>query len=104
MTQPLSTKLKLAIVASFLLLIGAAVLVAAFLSTTPARKPILYEGKALEAWFYGSRTNFFLGEIRPAQKAFDSLGSNAFPFLLGNLKQARGDGTLYFNAYRALPK
>ena len=104
MKPPLASRSKVIIVASFLLLTVAAVVIKVFISKTPTSKPLLYQGKSIEAWFYGSRTNFFREDTtKAAQKAFDSLGTNAFPFLLGNLKDNRGDGTLYFKAFHALP-
>src|SRR5690348_2142822 len=104
MARPLSTRSKLAVIASVLLLTGAAIFVAGSLKRTPASKPLLYKGKSVEVWFYGSRTNFFNQDtIDAAEKAFNALGTNAFPFLLGNLKGHPGQGVLYFKTYQALP-
>ncbi len=89
---------------SFLLLAAIVVVVAVLLSKTKSEKPILYKGKPLAEWFYGNRTNFFFEPTRrAAQTALDDLGTNALPFLLGNLKERRGNGNLYFRAYRAMP-
>jgi hypothetical protein len=67
-------------------------------------KTLTYNGKSLDVWFYGSRTNFFHEQTRQAaQEAFDALGTNAFPFLLAKLKESRGSGAMYFSLYRKLP-
>ncbi len=65
------------------------------------RKPVLYHGKSIETLFYSSRTNFPNREEMHVALLY--LGTNAFPFLLANLKERRGDGVLYFKTYRALP-
>jgi len=74
------------------------------LACSPTPQALTYKGKPLDAWFYGTRTNFFLERTRKAaQEAFDSFGMNAFPFLLEKVKTARGNSPAYFRAYRALP-
>jgi hypothetical protein len=76
--------------------LGGAVLIGMIVFFFPAKPTIAYKGKPLEAWFYGGRTNFFLEETRQAaQEAIDSLGTNAYPFLLANLKQNRAATELF---------
>ena len=83
----------------------AAVILALLLaSSSPPTTTLTYKHKSLDAWFYGSRTNFFQERTRrAAQEAFDALGTNACPFLLSKLRTARGSGPLYFKLYRSLP-
>jgi hypothetical protein len=61
-----------------------------------AGKSVVFKGKSLEAWFYGSRTNFFFKTVRDsAQEAFNGVGTNAFPFLLSQLEAGYDTPTLY---------
>ena len=87
-----------------LLLLGAGILTAIFVGSNPAKSPVTYKKKSLEAWFYGSRTNFFAKRTRQAaQEAFDATGTNAVAFLLLKLKAARGNDPLYCRLYVILP-
>jgi hypothetical protein len=89
---------------SALLLVSAVILVALFVAATPAKSTVTYKNQPLEAWFYGSRTNFFsFNNIVAAQEAFDATGTNAGAFLLLKLKTARGNNPLYCRLYRILP-
>jgi len=89
----------LPLLAATLLLIGL------FSSRTRPLSGPLYKGKPLESWFYGARTNFFYKDTQDAAKeAFNAIGTEAFPFLLSNLKENQGAGTTYFQLYRALPQ
>jgi hypothetical protein len=84
--------------------VSIALLASLFVASSPAKSTITYKNKPLDAWFYGSRTNFFHETTRrAAQEAFDALGTNACPFLLAKLRTARGNGVLYFKLYRILP-
>jgi hypothetical protein len=62
---------------------------------------VLYQGKPLEAWFFGSRTNFFSSNTRA--EAIQALGTNAFPFLLTKIKDPEGSTALYAKAYESMP-
>lgn len=74
------------------------------LSYQAEAKSDAFRGKSLEAWFYGSRTDFFSQPVRAsAQEALDGVGTNAFPFLLSQLEAGRGTPVLYNRAYRVLP-
>ena len=64
---------------------------------------VIYEGKSLERWFYGGRTNF-LAEDKERLIAFRAVGTNAFAFMLSNLRERRGNGLMYFKLYRRLPR
>jgi hypothetical protein len=87
-----------------LALVSIAILAALFVSSFPATSTVTYKNKPLDAWFYGSRTNFFHETTRQAaQQAFDAVGTNAYPFLLTKLRMARGNGFLYCKLYRILP-
>ena len=89
---------------SALLLVSAGILAALFVASTPAKSTVTYKSKPLEAWFYGSRTNFFAERTRrAAQEAFDATGTNAGAFLLSKLKTARGNNLLYCRLYGILP-
>src|SRR5262245_37650567 len=90
--------------AIFLLLLLTAILFVSLLSSRTARESrVIYKGKPLSVWFYGSRTNFFSKKIREeAQTAFQAVGTNGFPFLLSNLSERHGNGGLYFRAYQAM--
>ena len=78
-----------------LLLVCAVILAALFVVCTPAKSTVTYKNKPLEAWFYGSKTNFFAERTRrAAQEAFDATGTNAGAFLLSKLKMARGNNPL----------
>ena len=51
------------------------------------KQEISFRGKPLRIWFYGSRSNFFSEQVRnSAQTALKGVGTNAFPFLLQQLK------------------
>ncbi len=79
-----------------LALVSIAILAALFVSSSPATSTVTYKNKPLDAWFYGSRTNFFHEATRQAaQEALDAVGTNACPFLLTKLRTARGNGFLY---------
>ena len=81
-------------------LVGGAIILAVRLS----RHETTYLNKPLSKWFYGERNDFFLESTRNrAGVAFQSMGTNAFPFLLANL-EARGNSSPYFRLHRALPK
>lgn len=70
----------------------------------PGPKPVLFQGKSLEAWFYGARKDFFSQAVRDsAQKALNGVGTNAFPFLLAQLKAKHGTPMLYNKSYRVMP-
>ena len=104
MDAPVPSRARRAILVPSLLLLGAVSILLAFFSRPDADKALLYKGKPFEAWFYASKTNFFQQDTRAAaQEAHNALGTNAFPFLLGNLIQNRGSGVLYIKAYRSLP-
>jgi hypothetical protein len=97
-------RVRRAIPIAALVLVSIAILASLFVASTPAKNTITYKNKPLDAWFYGSRTNFFLGQtMRAAQEAFDALGTNASPFLLAKLETAHGNGPLYAKLYRILP-
>ena len=84
-----------------LALVGIAILAAHFVSTAPATTSLTYKNRPLDAWFNGSRTDFFHGATRQAaQEAFDALGTNAGPFLLTKLRTACGDGLTTGNALK----
>jgi len=59
-------------------------------------REVQYKGKSVSEWFYGRRG------LAESEDAFAALGTNAFPFLMRNLK-ARGDGAIYFKLYQAMP-
>jgi hypothetical protein len=85
-------------------LAGIAVIAALLLTHSPEGNLVTYKNKPLDAWFYGSRTNFFYQETRrQAQEAFDAVGTNGGAFLLSKLKRAHGNGVLYWRLYRVLP-
>jgi hypothetical protein len=71
----------------------------------PSRPKLpVYKGKSLEAWFFGSRKDFFYERTRSAaQDAINGLGTNSFPFLLALLKESHGNGAIYFRLYQPLP-
>jgi hypothetical protein len=88
-----------------LCLLTAFILSAFVRESTSRPKPVVYKGKTLEEWFYGSRKDFFVEPTRrAAQEAIDGVGTNAFPFLLYTLERTRGSGAMYFKIYRAMPK
>jgi len=67
-------------------------------------KNIMFRGKSLDAWFYGSRSNFFSQNVRDsAQNALIGVGSNAVPFLLSQFNPERASPTIYYRAYRVAP-
>lgn len=69
------------------------------------RSGVTYEGKSLERWFYAGRTNFLAEDKeRKALIAFRAVGTNAFAFLLSNLRERRGNSLTYFKLYRILPR
>lgn len=81
-----------------------AVILAVLFLKGSAPEVVVYKGKTLEAWFYGSRRDFFGDRTRkPAQEAIDGLGTNAFPFLSNTLKHPKGSSGIYFKLYRAMP-
>jgi hypothetical protein len=85
-------------------LAGIAVCASLFLAPSRSERTVTYKNKPLEAWFYGSRTNFFYEQTRrAAQEAFDAVGTNGGAFLLSKLKMARGNGPLYCKLYGILP-
>jgi hypothetical protein len=89
---------------SALLLVSAGILAALLVASTSAKSTVTYKNKTLEAWFYGSRTNFFAERTRrAAQEAFDATGTNAGVFLLSKLKTAHGNNPLYCRLYGILP-
>ncbi len=93
-----------AILIGALLLVGGVGIALLFVSSSPEPSKVTYKGKSLQAWFYGSRRDFFSGQTRGlAEGAFDAVGTNAFPFLLSNLKSARGCGRLYWKVYHIMP-
>jgi len=97
-------RVRRAIPIAALALVTIAILATLFVSSSSAKSTITYKNKPLDAWFYGSRTNFFHETTRrAAQEAFDTLGTNACPFLLAKLRTAPGNGVLYFKLYRILP-
>jgi hypothetical protein len=84
--------------------LSAVILATLLLASSRPPQTLTYKNKPLEAWFHGSRTNFYSERTRQAaQEAIDSFGMNAFPFLLAKLKTAQGNGLVYFKVYRALP-
>jgi hypothetical protein len=86
-------------------LLAAIVFAALFLAASARPNTIIYRGKTLDAWFYGSRKDFFNEPTRKAaQEAIDGLGTNAFPFLFYTLKHSQGNNALYFKLYQAMPK
>jgi hypothetical protein len=104
MSAVTSERVRRAIPIAALVLVSIAILASLFVASTPAKNTITYKNIPLDAWFYGSRTNFFLERtMRAAQEAFDALGTNACPFLLAKLESARGNGPLYCKLYRILP-
>lgn len=65
---------------------------------------LVYRGKPLKAWFYGSSTTFFNSNTRnAAQEALKGVGTNAFPFLLETLTTAQGNSAVYLRAYQLMP-
>lgn len=64
-----------------------------------------YGGKTASEWFFGKRTAFRReAQMRQAEAAFRGLGTNAFPFLVSQLKQRESwMNPLYFQAYPRLP-
>lgn len=85
--------------------LSTAVLSGYFLLSSDLNTRVLYKGKPLEKWFYGERDEFFQESTRTkAQEAINALGTNAFPFLLSNLKTRRGDQARYLKLYRILPR
>jgi hypothetical protein len=90
--------------ATVVIVAAAAVLLILAQWSRSADNTLTYNGRSLDAWFYGSRTNFFHYQTgQAAQEALDALGTNAFPFLLTKLKGSRGNGPIYFRLYRSLP-
>jgi hypothetical protein len=85
--------------------LSTAVLSGYFRLSSDLNTRVLYKGKPLEKWFYGERDEFFQESTRTkAQEAINALGTNAFPFLLSNLKTKRGDQAGYLKLYRILPR
>jgi hypothetical protein len=72
-------------------------------SRGPHRSGVTYEGKSLEQWFYAGRTNF-LAEDKQRLSAFRAVGTNAFAFLISNLRERKGNSLAYFKLYKILPR
>jgi hypothetical protein len=72
-------------------------------SRGPHRSGVTYEGKSLEQWFYGGRTNF-LTDDKERVNALKAMGTNAFAFLISNLRERRGNSLVYFKIYKILPR
>jgi hypothetical protein len=64
---------------------------------------VTYEGKSLEQWFYGGRTNFLVDD-KERVNALKAVGTNAFEFLLSNLRERRGNSLVYFKLHGMLPR
>jgi hypothetical protein len=95
---------SLLMVIACVILVAAATLAAHFFATSHSAKDIVYKGKPLDFWFYGTKKDFFNESTRrAAQDAIDDLGTNAVPFLLSKLKEKRGNGPFYFKFYRIMP-
>jgi hypothetical protein len=74
------------------------------LVTRPGSNSVLFGGKSLDTWFYGSRNDFFSERVRDsAQEALNAVGTNAFPFLLAKLKAGQGTPAPYNRAYANMP-
>lgn len=85
-------------------LCAAVILLGYRLTSRPQRTAVTYQGRSLEYWFYGGRTNFFMERTRKqTQQAVSALGTNAFPFLVANLNRPVGSANLYFRFYQASP-
>src|SRR5689334_16713389 len=86
-------------------LLSAVVLLIGILLFRPRpANPVLYKGQSIDAWFFGSKRNFFIEDIREdAQTALNAIGTNAFSFLLSNLRERHGSIRSYFRVHRALP-
>src|SRR5215468_97279 len=74
-----------------------------FYSSASHRSNVTYESKSLEQWFYTDKTNF-LAEDKERENAFRAVGTNAFAFLLSNLRERRGNSLIYFKLYGMLPR
>jgi len=80
-------------VTALIVLVGTPALLALYVNSSPVNKTLIYRNKSLKTWVFASRTSFFLEPTRKAaQEAIDALGTNAFPFLLAELKGSRGNG------------
>ncbi len=94
-------------IAAFIALIICGCLVAWLstrLLTRSGTNSVIFRGKPLDAWFYGSRNDFFLKRVRDsAQEALNSVGTNAFPFLLAKLAAGQGTPAPYNRAYATMP-
>jgi hypothetical protein len=81
-----------------------AILLALLFPKGSAPEVVVYKGRTLASWFYGSRRDFFTDRTRkPAQEAINAVGTNALPFLFGTLEQPRGNNGIYFKLYHATP-
>ncbi len=93
--------------AGALLLAFAAIAIATLLyrgANSRERHAVMYRGKPLSVWFYGSRTDFFSGTTRTkAREALIGAGTNAMPFLLATLARPQGSPTAYWRAYQIMP-
>lgn len=104
MSSPTSPGLGRLTCTILLVFVGAAIVGVLFFLSVSSKQTITYKDKSLDAWFHGSRRDFFTERTRQAaQDAIDSVGTNGFPFLLSKLKESRGNVALYFKLYRAMP-
>jgi hypothetical protein len=96
---PVKRLVLIGCIVSFIAAVGFSI----FYSSASHRSRVTYEGKSLERWFYAGGTNF-LAEDKERENAFRAVGTNAFAFLLSNLRERRGNSLIYFELYRVLPR
>jgi hypothetical protein len=95
---------KPAITIALVTVLSAVTVAAIYLLYAHRAPTVRYKGKPLEVWFYGSRTNFYADSTSTAAtEAFKAVGTNAFPFLVSNLKYNHGNSVLYEKMHRHLP-
>jgi len=97
------TRVKRLILMGCIVAFTAAVGFSIIYSPASHRSGVTYEGKSLEQWFYAGRTNF-LAEDKQRVNTFKTVGTNAFAFLISNLRERRGNSLVYFKLYRMLPR